>query len=49
VFGAVQSSYQSQLFLEKMKEKYEARKLPKFIVDLAVPKALDGLFSLQAK
>jgi len=47
IFGAVRGSYQSQLYLDKMREKHEAGKLPEFIADLAAPKALDGLPSLQ--
>jgi hypothetical protein len=47
VFGAVRSSHSSQLYLNKIKERHEAGKFPKSIEDLATPKALDGLPSLQ--
>lgn len=48
VFGAVRGSHSSQLYLNKIRERHEAGKLPKSIQDLAAPKALDGLPSLQA-
>jgi hypothetical protein len=47
VFGAVRGSHSSQLYLNKIRERHEAGKLPKSIQDLAAPKALDGLPSLQ--
>jgi hypothetical protein len=47
VFGAVRSSHSSQLYLDRIKERHEAGKFPKSIEDLAAPKALDGLPSLQ--
>ena len=48
LFGAVRGSHQSQLYLDRIRETHEAGKLPHFIADLAAPKALDGLPSLQA-
>ena len=47
LFGAVRASHQSELFLNKMREKHEAGKYPEFIDTLVAPKALDGLPSLQ--
>jgi hypothetical protein len=47
VFGAVRGSHSSQLYLDRIKERHEAGKFPKSIEDLAAPKALDGLPSLQ--
>ena len=35
------------MYLDKLREKHQAGKVPKFIADLAAPKALDGLASLQ--
>jgi hypothetical protein len=48
VFSAVRNSHQSQLYLDRIREKHEAGKQPKTISDLNAPKALDGLPSLQA-
>ncbi|KAI9430876.1 hypothetical protein BJY52DRAFT_1232302 [Lactarius psammicola] len=48
LFGAVRASHQSQLFLNKMKERHDAGNFPDFIAELSVPKALDGLPNLQA-
>jgi hypothetical protein len=45
--GAVRGSHQSQLYLDRVKERHEAGRLPEFIADLVAPKALDGLPSLQ--
>jgi hypothetical protein len=48
VFGAVRGSHSSQLYLDKIRERHQAGKLPKSIQDLVAPKALDGLPSLQS-
>ncbi|KAI0245352.1 hypothetical protein BJV78DRAFT_1158704 [Lactifluus subvellereus] len=48
LFGAVRASHQSQLFLDRIREKHSAGELPDFIDTLAAPKALEGLPSLQA-
>ncbi|KAF8478758.1 hypothetical protein F5888DRAFT_1865078 [Russula emetica] len=48
VFGIVRNSHQSQLYLDRLREKHEAGKFPKSIQDLNAPKALEGLPSLQA-
>ena len=48
LFGAVRGSHQSQLYLDRVREKHTAGELPKSIADLSAPKALDGLPSLQA-
>jgi hypothetical protein len=47
LIGAVRGSYQSQLYLDRVKERHEAWRLPEFIADLVAPKALDRLPSLQ--
>lgn len=47
VFGAVRGSHSSQLYLDKIKERHVAGRLPKTITDLKAPKAIDGLPSLQ--
>src|ERR1700679_4327848 len=47
LFGAVRASHQSELYLNKMREKHAAGNFPSFIDSLSGPKALDGLPTLQ--